>query len=183
MVDNSLKKYYSGEHVLLFPTYNVDIEKDRIKILKSYATECIKDSFGTLYPEIAKEWHPIKNEGKPPYMFKPNSGHKVWWICPKCKNEYQSTIGHRIGKNPTGCPKCGIEKSTQAKRKSINMIDLKTHKIIKTFKSISEASREMKISSGNISAVCQGFRNKASGYIWQYADEQELKKYQKNKNN
>lgn len=61
------------------------------------------------------------------------------------------------------------------------MIDLKTHKIIKTFKSISEASREMKISSGNISAVCQGFKNKASGYIWQYADEQELKKYQKNK--
>ncbi len=181
MVDNSLKKFYSGETVHLFPTYDVNIEKDRIKILKNYATECIKDSFGALYPEIAKEWHPIKNEGITPYMFKPNSAHKVWWICPECKNEYQSTIGHRIGKNPTACPKCGIEKSTQAKRKSINMIDPKTNQVIETFISISDASRKMKISIGNISAVCQGLRNKVSGYIWQYADEQEIKKHQKKK--
>ncbi len=132
-------------------------------------------------PDIVKDWDYTKNGKLTPDMFKPNSGHKVWWICPKCGYEYESKIGHRIGKHPTSCPKCGIEKSNFAKNKPINMIDLKTHKVIRTFKSISDASREMKVSSGNITAVCKGTRTKASGYIWQYADEQELKKSQKNK--
>ena len=79
--------------------------------------------------------------------------------------------------------KCGIEKSSQAKRKAVNMIDSQTNKIIKTFISISDASRKMKISSGNIAAVCQGIRPKASGYIWRYADKQEAKKYVNPKNN
>lgn len=160
-------------------SYDVDVERDKIKILKCFATEYKKDSFGELYPEIAKEWHPTKNGNLTPYMFKPHSGHKVWWKCPTCGYEFQATIGSRVA--GCGCRECGIKKSAQTKRKAINMIDLKTNKIIKTFISISEASQKMKISSGNIAAVCQGIRTKAGGYIWKYADEKDAKKYQKEK--
>lgn len=95
------------------------------------------------------------------------SNIKVWWICPICKNEYKASINHR--KYGTGCPVCGIKKSNKAKMKPVNMIDLKTGEIIKTFLSISEASKEMKISDGNIGSVLHKKRKTAGGYGWQYA--------------
>ena len=170
---------FSGKCTFQINPFNVNVQRDRIKILKGYATEYKKDSFGALYPELENEWHRTKNEGLTPFMFKPMSDHKVWWLCSKCGYEYEATIGHRTSGG--GCMKCGIEKVTQAKRKAVNMIDPKTNKIIQTFISISDASRKMKISSGNIAAVCQGIRPKASGYIWRYADERKAKKYQKSK--
>ena len=128
---------------------------------------------GTLlqdYPEIAKEWHPTKNHNLKPNMFKPRSNHKVWWLCPVCGYEYESTIGHRTTtKKPTACPKCGIEKSKRSKEKPVYMIDADTNEIIQFFNSISEASREMHINDSNISMVCKGFRQKAGGYKWKYA--------------
>ena len=176
---------FSGKYSFQINSFNVNVKRDRIKILKSYSTEYKKDSFGELYPEIAREWHLTKNEGLTPYMFKAGSDHKVWWLCPKCGCEYKASISHRTNpknkERATGCPKCGIEKSSQAKRKAINMIDPKTNKIIQTFISIADASRKMKISHGNIGMVCQGIRPKAGGYIWRYANEQEVKKYQKPK--
>lgn len=106
-----------------------------------------------------------------PSMFKPRSDHKVWWICPKCGYEYQASIGHRTDKRiPTGCPMCGKERSDLAKSVAVNMIDIKTNQIIKTFTSISEASRQTKISAGNIGSVCRGLRPKVGGYVWEYAD-------------
>ena len=59
------------------------------------------------------------------------------------------------------------------------MIDLKTGDIIKTFKSISDAGRQMKISSGNIGMVCRGHRNQAGGYLWEYSDKKLAQKYAK----
>ena len=180
-IDYSIDKFLKLDNTLpLIKTYDVDIKRDKLKILKEYSTELKKESFGELYPDLAKEWHPTKNEGLTPYMFKPMSDHKVWWLCPICGYEYEASIGHRT--YGYGCRKCGIEKSTQAKRKAVHMIDPKTNNIIQTFISISDASRKMKISSGNIAAVCQGIRPKASGYIWRYADEEESKKYEKEKN-
>ena len=175
-LDVSISRLW-GNQKLIFPSYDVDIKRDRVKILNEYRTEYKKESFGDLYPEIAKEWHPEKNKELTPYMFKPMSDHKVWWKCSKCGYEYEATIGHRT--YGYGCMKCGIEKSTQAKRKAVNMIDSKTNMIIQTFISISDASRKMKISSGNIAMVCQGIRPKAGGYIWRYADEEETKKHLK----
>lgn len=178
-LDISISRFF-GNQKPMFPSYDVDIKRDKVKILNEYRTEYKKGSFGELYPEIAKEWHPTKNEELTPYMFKPMSDHKVWWKCSKCGYEYEATIGHRT--YGYGCMKCGIEKSTQAKRKAVNMVDPKTNKVIQTFISISDASRKMKISSGNIGMVCHGIRPRAGGYIWRYADEEEAKKYQKNKN-
>ena len=34
----------------------------------------------TLYPELAKEWHPTKNKKLTPAYVTAQSGHKVWWL-------------------------------------------------------------------------------------------------------
>ena len=104
-------------------------------------------------------------------MFKAGSDHKAWWKCATCGHEWETSIGHRTGgKKPTSCPICAIKKSSQAKRVSVNMIDPKTNKIIKTFSSISEAGRALHINSSNISTVCRGQRNYVGGYKWEYAN-------------
>ena len=50
------------------------------------------------------------------------------------------------------------------------MINARTNQIIKTFISISDASRKMQINDSNISMVCKGIRPKAGGYKWGYAE-------------
>jgi Zn finger protein HypA/HybF involved in hydrogenase expression len=144
---------------------DINIERDKVEI-QQYRTKIKKDSLFEKFPAIAREWHPLKNENLTPDMFKPYSSQKVWWLCSSCGFEYESTIGHRA--DGTGCPKCAIEKVTKVKRKPVNMIDPNNGNIISTFISISEASRQMKINSSNISMVCKGQRPKAGGYFWAY---------------
>jgi hypothetical protein len=50
----------------------------------------------------------------------------------------------------------------------IEMYDLETGKTIKEFESISEAGRQTKNSTGNITAVCKGKRPHTGGYGWRY---------------
>ena len=150
--------------------YDINIQRDKQKILQ-YKTIIKNGSLQDTFPKIAREWHPTKNGNLTPRMFKPGSDHKAWWLCPVCGYEYKTTIGHRTStKNPTGCPKCGIEKSTQAKRKPVSMIDSNTGKIIQTYISISDAARKLNINGSNITSVCKGQRNYAGGYKWEYAD-------------
>ena len=33
------------------------------------------------YPDVAKEWHPAKNEDEKPEDFASKSGKKAWWQC------------------------------------------------------------------------------------------------------
>lgn len=146
---------------------DINIERDRVKIQEAYLKAEIKNSFGILYPQIAKEWDNVKNGTLSPNMFKPHSGFKAWWICPVCKHSYQTTISHRA--EGTGCPKCGIEKSRDSKSKKVVMIN-NSNRIVREFKSISEASRQMKINSSNISMVCNGQRSKAGGFYWKYLE-------------
>jgi Zn finger protein HypA/HybF involved in hydrogenase expression len=147
---------------------DINIKRDEMEI-RSYMTDIKSGSLGELFPEIAKEWHPTKNGTLTPFEVFPYSDIKAYWKCPNCQKEYQATIGHRS--SGTGCPKCGIEKSALAKSKKVQMIDLESQTIIRTFSSITQASKEMNISSGNISAVCRGGgRKQAGGYFWRYCD-------------
>ncbi len=147
---------------------DVNIKRDE-KEIRKYMTKLKSGSFADAFPELAKEWHPTLNGDLTPDKVKPYSDIKVMWICPECGNEYSATVGHRA--YGTGCPKCAIKKNIIARSKKVQMIDLKTGDVLKTFDSISEASRQMKISSGNISAVCRGERRQASGYIWKYFEQ------------
>ena len=59
---------------------------------------------GTLFPGIAKEWHPSLNGDKTPVDYSPNSMRSAWWICPK-GHAYELDIAHRTSLSQ-GCPYC-----------------------------------------------------------------------------
>ncbi len=149
---------------------DINLERDESDIRK-YMTKMKKGSFAEQYPELAKEWHPIKNGDLTPDKVKSHSDIKVWWVCPTCGLNYYTAVSHRV--YGTGCPKCGILKSARSRSKSVSMIDPDTQKEVRTFSSISEAARELKINSSNITMVCKGNRKKAGGYVWKYCDDKQ----------
>jgi hypothetical protein len=60
----------------------------------------------TTHPEIAKQWHPTKNNGLLPSQVKAGIGHKVWWLG-ECGHEWQTAPCMRTGPvNQTNCPIC-----------------------------------------------------------------------------
>ena len=60
----------------------------------------------TMYPELAKQWHPTKNK-KIPSKVMPGTHKKAWWICDK-GHEWEAQIKSRtIG---VGCPYCSNKK-------------------------------------------------------------------------
>ena len=64
-----------------------------------------RESFEDLFPEIAKEWHPTKNDNLNPFDFSKGSDKKVWWKCYKGEDhEWIASIGHRS--RGRGCPIC-----------------------------------------------------------------------------
>lgn len=64
-----------------------------------------KNKLSILYPEIALEWHPTKNETLTLNDVSYGMGKKVWWLCSVCNFEWISLISDRtISKS--GCPKC-----------------------------------------------------------------------------
>ena len=63
----------------------------------------------TVYPEIAFEWHPIKNGSLSPSQVTANSSQRVWWKCSK-GHEWKTTVNHRA--DGSGCPKCAKSAQT-----------------------------------------------------------------------
>ncbi len=85
--------------------------------------------FLNLYPEIALEWHPIKNNILLPENVSYGSNKKVWWLCFNCGHEWESPIISRtIGART--CPKCSIHTKSKGEenisiflnKKNINYI-------------------------------------------------------------
>ena len=69
------------------------------------------NSLANLYPEIAAQWHPIKNGTLSPDQVVAGSGKKAWWKCPKgSDHEWEGRIAHRI--HGVGCPFCRGLKSS-----------------------------------------------------------------------
>lgn len=73
--------------------------------------------FETMYPDIAKTWHPILNNGYTPANFTSHSHHNAWWICEK-GHEYPSPIYRRV--RGCGCSVCN------GKRIVLGVNDLQT---------------------------------------------------------
>ena len=88
---------------------DVDILRDEYSIKEQYYITCLKNSLGNLYPNIAKEWHPIKNGNITPYNVLPDTHDSYYWLCPKCGNTYKAMVKNRV-RMKSGCPKCGKEK-------------------------------------------------------------------------
>lgn len=59
----------------------------------------------TTHPNIAREWHSVKNIFSP-LEITANSNRKVWWICSKdSQHEWQTTCANRT-RARSGCPYC-----------------------------------------------------------------------------
>lgn len=68
------------------------------------------NDFATKYPEIAKEWHSVKNGDLKPSDVTYGSGKRVWWKCP-IGHEYQAVVRDR-GVGQTNCPVCNARNLT-----------------------------------------------------------------------
>lgn len=63
------------------------------------------NSFSTLFPELAKQWHPTKNGSLTPDVVRPGSTKKVWWKCIRGEDHiWKTAIKERT--QGTSCPKC-----------------------------------------------------------------------------
>ena len=56
-----------------------------------------------LFPDIAKEWHPTKNNKLKPEDVTKHSGKRVWWLCLK-GHEWKTSVNNRS--RGTNCPHC-----------------------------------------------------------------------------
>ena len=63
------------------------------------------ESFGDLYPETAKQWHPTKNGDLTPFHVTNGTYKKIWWKCNKGDDhEWYALINNRS--KGAGCPIC-----------------------------------------------------------------------------
>lgn len=68
-----------------------------------------------LYPELAKEWHPIKNGNLTPDQVTKGKKGKLWWLCPECDISYSATTNDR--RDGCACPSCSESKGEKKIRK------------------------------------------------------------------
>lgn len=66
------------------------------------------ESFADLNPDIAREWHPTKNENVRPGSVKPSSKYQAWWKCAARGHEWQAYVCNRSGPTASSCPKCSM---------------------------------------------------------------------------
>jgi hypothetical protein len=64
----------------------------------------VDNCLSSIDPELAKQWHPTKNEDLTPNEVTISSGKKVWWVCEK-GHEWEAVVGSRTGMG-SGCPYC-----------------------------------------------------------------------------
>ena len=64
----------------------------------------------TVNPDLAKQWHPLKNGDLTPDQVTPGSDKKVWWVCEQ-GHEWDSRISGRS--RGVGCPICGRKRKSK----------------------------------------------------------------------
>ncbi|WP_051348560.1 zinc-ribbon domain-containing protein [Peribacillus kribbensis] len=63
-----------------------------------------RGSLASRFPDLAKEWHPVKNGTFTPDEISPASDIKVWWLG-SCSHQWQATPSNRV-RMKSGCPIC-----------------------------------------------------------------------------
>ena len=82
-----------------------------------------------IFPDIAKQFHPTKNNDlKPSNITSSGSDKKCWWICEK-NHEYEQKVNSK--KKGSGCPKCDSSKQfSKISMLWLNYIACKTNQYI-----------------------------------------------------
>lgn len=65
----------------------------------------VTNSLATVAPEVAREWHPTKNDGKTPGEVTAGSHSTFWWQCYR-RHEWQASLMNRTKRTGTKCPYC-----------------------------------------------------------------------------
>ena len=117
------------------------------------------NDLATTHPEIAEEWHPTKNGDLKPTEVSRGSNKYAWWKC-KDGHEWKAQINSRTSEN-NKCPYC-------SKYKPKRVICIETGII---YNSLVEAKKQTGANTCSISACCKGTRNKAGGFHWKYAED------------
>jgi hypothetical protein len=72
-------------------------------------------NLAVVYPELAKEWHPTKNNNLLPEDVLPRSTEKCWWKCIYCGSEWAARPHERKGRRgKPGCPTCASIEARKA---------------------------------------------------------------------
>ena len=74
------------------------------------------NDLATLFPNLAREWHPTLNGELTPQQITKGSHKKVWWQCGE-GHVWNTAVFARAKKNGTGCPVCtgNVKKLKNAK--------------------------------------------------------------------
>lgn len=133
----------------------VDFDKDIENINSLVVYKRRENSLAENFPDIAKEWHIVKNGNLTPENVGYASSTKVWWKCQRCGHEWLTRVYNRtISKS--GCPQCSNEKIKKSKRKPVYCLELN-----QIFKSVTKAEMEVGVNCSNIIACCSGKYNYA----------------------
>ena len=66
-----------------------------------------ENNLASLFPAIAKQWHPTKNGRLRPRDVVAGSRKLVWWKCPKgSDHEWNCRVANRTRRDTEGCPFC-----------------------------------------------------------------------------
>lgn len=76
--------------------------------MRKTASEIMENNLEIVFPQIASEWHPLKNGNLKAKDVSPYSNKKVWWICEK-GHEWQVSPSSRAFFS-SGCPYCSNHK-------------------------------------------------------------------------
>ncbi len=116
---NALERLVARINQLASTNFEIDIdfERDRTEILKTFKNHQKKNSIIITNPELEEQWNYKMNGDMLPEMFSKGSGEHVWWICHN-KHEWKATIASRAA--GAGCPYCSGFKWKSGER------DLKT---------------------------------------------------------
>lgn len=63
------------------------------------------NDLATVYPAVARQWHPTLNGTLTPDQVLPGSRKKVWWQCAE-GHSWQAVVYSRTGSQSCGCPIC-----------------------------------------------------------------------------
>lgn len=66
---------------------------------------CSDNSLESLFPNVAKDWHPRKNGKLKPSDVIKFSAKRAWWLCSNCSHEWVTAISDRTFQD-AGCPAC-----------------------------------------------------------------------------
>ena len=96
---------------------DINIKRDRPKILEYLIDK--ENSFGFLYPELAKNWDNEANKKLTPFMLTPGSNYEAFFKCERCGESWSATISTVVKWKRKLCKKCSMGDSGQRNTKRI----------------------------------------------------------------